>query len=80
MAFKDESETGTGGGLAGALRSGISAVASVVDVFVLRNIQAKGIARFIPKAAIEAGLSAKQVGQLIQVLTGVWVWSVPVLY
>lgn len=70
MSLKDQREIGTGGGLAGATRSAVSAIASVIYGSVNRNSQAQSIAKNVPGAAIAAGLPAKQVSQLILVLTG----------
>ncbi|KAF2096933.1 MFS general substrate transporter [Rhizodiscina lignyota] len=70
MALRDQREIGTGGGLAGSARSGISAIGSVAYGSVLRNTLSEQIPKYVPAAAIKAGLPKTEVAQLIQVLTG----------
>lgn len=70
VSLKDQREIGTGGGLAGAMRSAVSAIASVIYGSVNRNTQAQSIAKYVPAAAVTAGLPSELASQLILVLTG----------
>ncbi|KAF2472699.1 uncharacterized protein BDR25DRAFT_302415 [Lindgomyces ingoldianus] len=64
MALRDQKAIGMGG-LAGAARSRISAIASVVYGSVLRNSISEQLKKLVPGAEISAGLPRSSVPQLI---------------
>lgn len=69
ILIRDQQEIGAAGGLAASIRTGISAVATVVFGTVLNNRLSETVAPQVTAAATEAGLPARSVAGFLQALT-----------
>jgi len=65
IALNDQSEIGTGAGVAGSVRAAISAISSAVYSAVLSNRLSQTISSEVPSALINAGLPATSVADFI---------------
>jgi hypothetical protein len=69
IALNDQSEIGTGAGVAGSVRAAISAVSSAVYSAVLTNRLTSTISSEVPPALIKAGLPATSVANFIAAIS-----------
>ena len=70
ISLWDQRDIGSAGGLAGTIRSGASALGSVIYGAVLTNRLVAEVPKLIPPAAIQAGLPASSVPALLLYLAG----------
>lgn len=69
IALNDQSEIGTGAGVAGSIRAAISAVSSAVYAAVLSNRLTETISSEVPPALVNAGLPSTSVADFIAAIS-----------